>query len=113
MITEAWEKNESGVLLTEPLLLRANKAGAFGEEIASSASTFLRFEKDIELDVSTDPGHRRQGLADHCVFQLLNDCAARGLTVHWDAQNEASRRMAETHGFQKLKDYAVYVLEEK
>ena len=43
---------------------------------------------------------------------MLNDCTARGLTVHWDAQNTASANMATAHGFAEAQEYAVYVLKE-
>ena len=58
----------------------------------------------------TSPDHRRKGLADRCVDLMMNDCASRGITVHWDAQNEPSTRMAVSHGFEIEQDYAVYLL---
>lgn len=82
----------------------------YGGEIVASASSFLTYENHVELDVSTAPDHRRKGLADHCVFQMLAECAEKGLTVHWDAQNQPSYRMALSHGFAFEEDYAVYVL---
>ena len=78
--------------------------------IAASASSFLSFEKEVELDVSTDDRHRRRGLADHCVAAMMADCALRGLTIHWDAQNAASACMAQSHGFAVQQEYAVYML---
>lgn len=82
----------------------------FDGKIVSSASSFLTFQDEVELDVSTDPGHRRSGLADHCVARMMSDCTVRGMTIHWDAQNEASMLMAVSHGFEIDQDYAVYLL---
>lgn len=81
-----------------------------GDSIVASASSHLTFENEVELDITTDAGHRRKGLADHCVGAMLNDCAARGLTVHWDAKNTPSMNMAMGHGFELRQPYAVYVL---
>lgn len=91
----------------------ARGAGAVvchGDEIVASASSFMTYGQAVELDVSTAPPHRRKGLADHCVAAMMADCAARGLTVHWDAQNLPSANMALSHGFEAEQDYAVYVL---
>ena len=70
-----------------------------GQEIVASCSSFLTFSGEVELDISTKPGHRRRGLARSCAAAMLQDCARRGLTVHWDAQNEASLRLAQQLGF--------------
>ena len=81
-----------------------------GDSIVASASSHLTFGDEVELDVTTDPNHRGKGLADHCVGAMLNDCAARGLVVHWDAKNTPSMNMALGHGFRLRQEYAVYVL---
>lgn len=85
----------------------------YGQEIVASASSFLTYEGHVELDVSTSPEHRRKGLADHCVAAMMDDCAARGLTVHWDAMNDVSSHLAASYGFVTEQDYAVnYLLPE-
>lgn len=81
-----------------------------GDKVVASASSFLTFGQEVELDVSVLPEYRRKGLADHCIAQMMSDCAARGLTVHWDAQNIPSYNLAKAHGFVLEQDYAVYVL---
>ena len=82
----------------------------YEDSIVASASSHLTFENHVELDVTTDAGHRQKGLADHCVAAMLNDCASRGLTVHWDAQNTPSMNMARGHGFALQQEFAVYRL---
>ena len=82
----------------------------FGGRIVASASSHLTFGNEVELDVTTDAGHRGKGLADHCVAAMISDCAARGLTVHWDAKNTPAMNMALGHGFTLRQEYAVYVL---
>ena len=80
-------------------------------KVVSASSSFLTFEDHVELDVYTDPEHRNKGLADHCVFEMLRQCKDKNLTVHWDAQNPMSSKMAVSHGFVTAAEYAVYWLE--
>ncbi len=95
---EAFQKSGSGAVI-----LHNNR-------IVSSASSFLSYRGEVELDVSTDAAFRRRGLAAACVRQMLYDCQRRGITVHWDAQNEASRCLAEKFGFYIQKAYRVHIL---
>lgn len=80
----------------------------FEGKAVSAASSFLTFEGHVELDVSTLPEHREKGLADHAVAEMLRQCKEKNLTVHWDAQNPMSSKMAAGHGFVPLTEYAVY-----
>ena len=84
-----------------------------GGEIVASASSFLSLEGEVELDVSTKEEHRGRNLAAACVAHMLRDCMERGLTVHWDAQNEISCHLAEKFGFGVETAYSVYWLPEK
>ena len=81
-----------------------------GEEIVAAASSFLSLKGEIEMDISTKEAHRRKNLATACVAWMLQDCMKRRITVHWDAQNDISRRLAEKFGFETEKDYSVYWL---
>ena len=92
----------------------ANGAGAavlFDGKVVSVCSSFITLGDQVELDVSTDPEHRRRGLADHCVYEMLRQSYDKKLTVHWDAQNLMSSEMAKSHGFVPVAEYAVYWLE--
>jgi len=79
-----------------------------GDEIVSSASSYISFENEVELDVSTLSDHRRKCLGLACAAAMLNDCFQRGITVHWDAQNLPSLRMAEKLGFVLDESYTAY-----
>ncbi len=95
---------------------RTEGAGAVvyrGGEIAASASSFLSLDGEAELDVSTAEDHRGKGLAAACIAMMLRDCEEREITVHWDAQNEVSRHLAEKFGFEEETAYKVYWLPEK
>jgi GNAT superfamily N-acetyltransferase len=90
---------------------RAEGSGAviyYGGEIVASASSFLSLSGEVEMDVSTSESHRGKKLATACVARMLRDCMRRGITVHWDAQNEVSRHLAEKFGFEIEKEYSVY-----
>ena len=79
-----------------------------GGEIVAAASSFLSLNGEIELDVSTKEAHRGKKLASACVARMLQDCMERGITVHWDAQNDISRHLAEKFGFETETEYSVY-----
>ena len=81
-----------------------------GDEIVAAASSFLSLEGEIELDVSTREAHREKGLAKACIARMLRDCMERGITVHWDAQNDISRHLAEKFGLETETAYSVYWL---
>ena len=76
--------------------------------IISSASSFLSLDGETELDVSTEEAYRGKGLAGACISRMLQDCMERGITVHWDAQNEISLHLAEKFGFVPETVYSVY-----
>ena len=78
-----------------------------GEEIVSAASSFLSLGGEIELDVFTKESHRGKKLAAACISRMLQDCMERGITVHWDAQNDVSRHLAERFGFEAETEYSV------
>ncbi len=81
-----------------------------GGEIVAAASSFLSLEGEVELDVSTRESHRGKKLATACIARMLRDCMERGIIVHWDAQNDVSRHLAERFGFEAETEYSVYWL---
>ena len=83
-----------------------------GSEIVASASSFLSLNGEVELDVSTEEAHRGKKLAAACVSRMLQDCMQRGFAVHWDAQNDISRHLAQKFGFEIETEYSVYWLPE-
>ena len=79
-------------------------------EIVSSASSFISFDGEIELDVFTKEAYRGKGFAEACVSRMLRDSMERRILVHWDAQNDISRHLAEKFGFELDTEYSVYWL---
>ena len=84
-----------------------------GERIVASASSFLSLDGEVELDISTEESCRGKGLAAACAARMLQDCMERGIIVHWDAQNDVSRHLAEKFGFETETEYKVYWLPEE
>ncbi len=92
---------------------RAEGSGAavyYGGEIVAAASSFLSLDGEVEMDISTKEIHRGKNLAAACAARMLEDCMERGITVHWDAQNDISRHLAEKFGFEAETEYSVYWL---
>ncbi len=80
--------------------------------IVSSASSFITFDGAVEVDVSTNADYRRKGLAAACCAKMLIECDEKGLSAHWDAQNTASRALAEKLGYETERAYAAYTFYE-
>lgn len=62
------------------------------------------------IGIETVEAYSRRGFATLTASAFVAECAARGLTPHWDSwrRNTPSVRVAEKVGFTKLVDYAVY-----
>ena len=83
-----------------------------GDQVVASASSFISLDGEAEMDISTAESHWGKGLAAACAARMLRDCTERGVTVHWDAQNDVSRHLAEKFGFEVETEYQVYWLPE-
>lgn len=82
----------------------------YNEEIVAAASSFLSLDGEVEMDISTKEAYQRKNLATACAAWMLLDCMKRGFRVHWDAQNDISRHLAEKFGFEIETEYSVYWL---
>ena len=83
----------------------------YGGEIVSATSSFLSVNREVEMDVFTKEAHRGKKLAAACIAWVLQDCMKRAITVHWDAQNDISRHLAEKFGFEIDREYSVFWLQ--
>ena len=81
-----------------------------GGEIVAAASSFLSLNGEVEMDIITKETYRGKKLATACVARMLQNCMERGITVHWDAQNDVSRHLAEKFGFETEEEYSVFWL---
>lgn len=79
-----------------------------GDLIVSAASSYLSFENEVELDISTLPAYRRKGLGLAVAAAMLLEADEKGQTVHWDAQNLSSKALAEKLGYVTAEAYTAY-----
>lgn len=83
-------------------------AAYYGDELVSGASSYARYRDGIEVEIDTEEGHRRKGLAYACGARLMLECLARGLYPSWDAQNPGSAALARKLGYHDGHDYQAF-----
>lgn len=79
-------------------------------EIVGGASSYIRYNNGIEIQVETHPDHRRMGVATACSARLILECLSRGLYPSWDAANRTSVHLAEKLGYREKGAYRVWYL---
>ena len=79
-----------------------------GDRMVSGASSYVRYDEGIEIEVDTDPAARRRGLAAACAAKLIRLCLDRGLTPCWDAHTAISAALAEKLGFRMSGPYTAF-----
>ena len=79
-----------------------------GEEIIAAVSTGLVYHGALEMEIATKPGYQRQGLAKILGAQMILEAQNHSLFPLWDAHNEASKKVAESLGYQCLGAYPAY-----
>lgn len=81
-----------------------------GGEIIGGASSYIRYNNGIEIQVETHPDYRRMGVATACCARLILACMERGLYPSWDAANRVSVHLAEKLGYREKGAYRVWYL---
>ena len=79
-----------------------------GEEIITAVSTGLVYHGALEIEIATKSAYQRQGLAKILGAQMILEAQKRSLFPLWDAHNEASKKVAESLGYQCLGAYPAY-----
>ena len=88
--------------------------GGFGfllysdKEIVAAVSTGLVYHGALEIEIATKPACQRQGLAKILGAKMILEAQKRSLFPLWDAHNEASKKVAESLGYQSLGPYPAY-----
>lgn len=80
---------------------------------AAGASSYLRWQGGIEVQVQTREGFEGRGYATLAAARLVLRAHALGLRVSWDAANPASARIAQKLGFHPTLNYPVAVIEKQ
>ncbi len=85
---------------------------AGGGSLASACVACAIGGGEAEIEIGTDPRHRRRGLAAVAGAAFIAACAERGLVPAWtcDATNEASIRCAARLGFARFREATVFPL---
>ena len=79
-----------------------------GEDIIAGVSTGLVYHGAFEIEIATKPAYQRQGLAKILGAQMILEAQKHSLFPLWDAHNEASKKVAESLGYQCLGAYPAY-----
>jgi len=64
-------------------------------------------DMEAEIEIYTDEAFRGRGYAKQVAIRYIRECLSRGLHPKWDcdSKNEASFRLADRLGFQKIEEY--------
>lgn len=74
----------------------------------AGASSYAGDGDSIEIQIDTKEEFRRRTLAYCCAAKLILTCLRRGVYPGWDAQNNASLRLAQKLGYHCSHTYAAY-----
>ena len=108
---EAWSQDLQGDFSDFDHFQAAGSFGFLlysGEEIIAGVSTGLVYHGALEIEIATKPAYQRQGLAKILGAQMILEAQKRSLFPLWDAHNEASKKIAESLGYQCLGAYPAY-----
>jgi len=78
------------------------------QKIIGCASSALMCEQGIEVNVKVLSEYRRQGIAKLLASKLVTAVAATNKLANWDAGNLASKKLAESIGYQGCEAYTAY-----
>ncbi|KXT84461.1 Acetyltransferase [Streptococcus sp. DD11] len=79
-----------------------------GEEIIAAVSTGLTYHGAVEIEIATKPACQGQGLAKVLGAAMIVESQKRSVFPLWDAHNEASKKVAQSLGYQLLGAYRAY-----
>jgi hypothetical protein len=81
-----------------------------GEELVCVASTFLVFNKGIEIQIDTRKDHRGKGLATVAAAALILHSLDKGLDPNWDAATPKSAGLAKKLGYAQQGEYDMVII---
>ncbi|MHA1462176.1 MAG: GNAT family N-acetyltransferase [Candidatus Heimdallarchaeota archaeon] len=80
--------------------------------VVAAAMPIYDDEFEIQVLTDDDPKYRRKGFATIACAALLKESLERGLTPHWDADNEISSKLALKLGFTDPEHYNAFICTE-
>ena len=84
-----------------------------GGEIVGGVSSYVRYEKGVEVQIAIHPNHRGKHLARSLGAMFLLECCKRNLYPWWDCANPASERIAEQLGYTLKSVSVTYKIKEQ
>ena len=81
-----------------------------GDRCVAGCSSFTLANNKLEVEIDTDPDHRRKGLARAVAATMILHCIDAGIEPCWDAHNPESAALAEQLGFTDPTPYEVFVV---
>ncbi|HJT91366.1 MAG TPA: GNAT family N-acetyltransferase, partial [Mycobacterium sp.] len=81
-----------------------------GERCVAGCLSFTLANGKLEVEIDTDPAHRRKGLARAVAATLILHCLDAGIEPCWDAHNPESAALAQQLGFTDPTPYEVFVV---
>ncbi|MGN0814450.1 MAG: GNAT family N-acetyltransferase [Candidatus Coproplasma sp.] len=88
-------------------------AATFEGRAVAGASSYSVCDDAIEVQIVTHPSFRKRGLAHACAAKLIVGCLERGLYPNWDAEHAASLRIAQSLGYEFLREYTAFILSDR
>ncbi|MEC5425222.1 GNAT family N-acetyltransferase [Virgibacillus sp. C22-A2] len=82
----------------------------FGGKVVCGASSYSIYDEGIEVEVGTDPEHRKKGLATVAASALIVACLDKGWYPSWDAANPESVKLAKKLGYVLNEPYDTYYI---
>ena len=70
-----------------------------GGKVICGATAAACAARSVEIQITTAPEARREGIATAVSAALIADCLERGIAPHWSTVNDASRALAEKLGY--------------
>lgn len=83
-----------------------------GEKVVSAAAASMPiYDNEFEIQVITDDDkkYRRRGFATKVCAALIKESLEKGITPHWDADNEISAKLALKLGFTDPINYSAFI----
>ena len=83
-----------------------------GGRVVSGTSTYCYYSRGVEVEVSTAPEYRKNGLARITAARFIIECLDRDTAPNWDARNMFSVSIARKLGFELHDTYTAYEFKE-
>ena len=81
----------------------------YEDKVVSHAGSIFPYNKNLEIQVDTDPDYRGNGFATIVCAKLIEHSLLNGITPYWEAHTEISAKIAEKLGFNDPQPYQLFM----